>query len=46
LSAHVREEDRLRALAAGYQTHIKKPTDPVTLAAIVATLGKQAKTKG
>jgi PAS domain S-box-containing protein len=35
LSAHVGDDDRSRALAAGYQTHIKKPVDPVTLAAAV-----------
>jgi PAS domain S-box-containing protein len=38
LSAHVSDDDRERALTAGYQTHIKKPVDPVTLAAAVAGL--------
>ena len=41
LTAYVREEDRLRALAAGYQTHIPKPVDPTTLAAAVASLAKR-----
>jgi PAS domain S-box-containing protein len=41
LTAYVRDEDRLRALAAGYQTHISKPVDPTTLAAAVARLAKQ-----
>jgi CheY-like chemotaxis protein len=43
LTAHVREEDRILALAAGYQIHIKKPVDPTKLALAVATLGKKAK---
>jgi CheY-like chemotaxis protein len=44
LTAHVRDEDRAQALAAGYQTHIKKPVDPTQLAAAVAFLGKRIKT--
>lgn len=43
LTAHVREEDRVQALAAGYQTHLKKPVDPTKLAAAVASLGKKTK---
>jgi CheY-like chemotaxis protein len=43
LTAHVREEDRALALAAGYQIHIKKPVDPAKLARAVANLGKKAK---
>lgn len=43
LTAHVREEDRTKALAAGYQTHLKKPVDPTKLAAAVARLGKKSK---
>jgi signal transduction histidine kinase/ActR/RegA family two-component response regulator len=43
LTAHAKEEDRVRALAAGYQTHLKKPVDPTKLAAVVASLGKDAK---
>jgi PAS domain S-box-containing protein len=38
LTAHVREEDRLQALAAGYQSHITKPVDPFKLATVVAGL--------
>ena len=41
LTAHVRDEDRALALAAGYQTHIKKPVDPNKLAAAVASLSKK-----
>jgi signal transduction histidine kinase/ActR/RegA family two-component response regulator len=44
LTAHVRDEDRSKALAAGYQTHLKKPVDPTKLAAAVARLGKKSKT--
>ena len=43
LTAHVRDEDRTKALAAGYQTHLKKPVDPTKLAAAVASLGRRAK---
>jgi signal transduction histidine kinase/ActR/RegA family two-component response regulator len=43
LTAHVRDEDRVLALAKGYQAHIKKPVDPTHLAAAVATLGKRPK---
>jgi signal transduction histidine kinase/CheY-like chemotaxis protein len=43
LTAHVRDEVRLKALAAGYQTHIKKPVEPGKLAAAVADLGKDVK---
>jgi signal transduction histidine kinase/ActR/RegA family two-component response regulator len=43
LTAHVRDDDRVLALAKGYQVHIKKPVDPVRLAAAVASLGKKLK---
>jgi PAS domain S-box-containing protein len=38
VSAYTRDEDRARALAAGYQRHISKPADPADLAAAVAEL--------
>ncbi len=38
LTAYARTEDRLRALAAGFQTHIAKPVDPSELVARVAAL--------
>jgi CheY-like chemotaxis protein/anti-sigma regulatory factor (Ser/Thr protein kinase) len=38
LTAYVREEDRLRALAAGYQAHISKPVDPVAFATMISNL--------
>jgi CheY-like chemotaxis protein len=43
LTAHVRDEDRVMALTAGYQIHIKKPVDPAKLALAVAHLGKKGK---
>src|SRR5262249_51253745 len=41
VTAHVRAEDRRRAINAGYQIHIPKPVDPLTLVAAVASLGKK-----
>lgn len=41
LTAYVSEDDSLRALAAGYHTHIAKPVEPITLAAAVADLAKR-----
>jgi CheY-like chemotaxis protein len=38
LSAFARDEDRQRALAAGYTTHMGKPVEPGALAAAVAEL--------
>ncbi|OLC17858.1 MAG: hypothetical protein AUH29_00780 [Candidatus Rokubacteria bacterium 13_1_40CM_69_27] len=38
LTAYAREEDRVRALAAGYQRHVTKPVDPAALARTVAVL--------
>jgi signal transduction histidine kinase len=38
LTAYARAEDRLRALEAGYQTHLAKPVDPAELIATVARL--------
>jgi signal transduction histidine kinase len=38
LTAYARAEDRLRALEAGYQTHLAKPVDPAELIAAVARL--------
>jgi PAS domain S-box-containing protein len=42
LTAYVREEDRLRTLAAGYEMHVKKPVEPFKLAEAVARLGKRS----
>ncbi len=38
LTAHARVEDRLRALSAGYQTHVAKPVEPAELVAVIASL--------
>jgi len=38
LTAYARAEDRLRALEAGYQTHLAKPVDPSELISTVARL--------
>jgi CheY-like chemotaxis protein/anti-sigma regulatory factor (Ser/Thr protein kinase) len=38
LTAYAREEDRIRALAAGFQFHVTKPVEPQELAAVVASL--------
>ena len=36
LTAYARAEDRVRALAAGYQIHVAKPIEPVEFALVVA----------
>jgi signal transduction histidine kinase len=38
LTAYARAEDRVRALAAGFQMHLAKPVDPAELVASVAAL--------
>lgn len=38
LTAYAREEDRVKALEAGFQFHIPKPIDPVRLLAVVIKL--------
>ena len=37
LTAYARDEDRRRAIAAGYQMHVAKPVD---LADLISTIGK------
>jgi PAS domain S-box-containing protein len=41
LTAYARTEDRLRALRAGYQSHIAKPVELAELAAVIASLVKR-----
>jgi CheY-like chemotaxis protein len=36
LTAYARAEDRLRALASGYQIHVAKPIEPIEFAFVVA----------
>jgi signal transduction histidine kinase len=38
LTAYARAEDRLRALAAGYNLHVPKPVEPAELAIVIANL--------
>lgn len=38
LTAYAREEDRIRALSAGFQIHLSKPVNPTKLIAVVAGL--------
>jgi len=38
LTAHARVEDRLRALSAGYQSHVAKPIEPAELIAVIESL--------
>ncbi len=43
VTAYARSEDRIRALAAGFQAHLAKPIDPAELVATIAALaGRQA----
>jgi signal transduction histidine kinase/ActR/RegA family two-component response regulator len=46
LTAHARPEDRVRALAAGFQWHLAKPIDPSELVSVIATLVAQEKELG
>jgi PAS domain S-box-containing protein len=41
LTAHVQEDDRRRALEAGYQAHVTKPVEPAALASAIAQLAAQ-----
>ena len=44
LTAYARAEDRVKALAAGFQMHLPKPIDPADLMAVVASLAGKATT--
>src|SRR2546423_3901617 len=41
VTAHARTEDRLRALAAGFDTHVAKPVEPSELIAVVASIARR-----
>jgi CheY-like chemotaxis protein/two-component sensor histidine kinase len=41
LTAYARQEDRLRALSAGYERHVPKPIEPGELLAAVASLANR-----
>ncbi|AUX41619.1 two-component hybrid sensor and regulator [Sorangium cellulosum] len=40
LTAYARTEDRMRALRAGFNTHVPKPIDPAELLAVIANLAR------
>jgi PAS domain S-box-containing protein len=44
LTAYARVEDRLRALAAGYNMHVPKPVEPAELAMVIASLTGRRRT--
>jgi PAS domain S-box-containing protein len=44
LTAYARTEDRIRAVQAGFQTHVVKPVEPVELITMVESLVKRAGT--
>jgi signal transduction histidine kinase/AmiR/NasT family two-component response regulator len=41
LTAYARSEDRMKALAAGFQIHLAKPIDPAELVTTVASLARR-----
>jgi PAS domain S-box-containing protein len=43
LTAHARAEDRLRALAAGYDAHVAKPVEVVELTTVIASVVRRRK---
>lgn len=43
LTALARDEDRDRALSAGFQAHLAKPVEPAELTAVVASLARRAR---
>jgi CheY-like chemotaxis protein len=43
LTAHARVEDRVRALSAGFQSHITKPVDPAELVAVIRSLARRSR---
>ncbi|MES1171565.1 MAG: response regulator, partial [Actinomycetota bacterium] len=46
LTAYARDEDRQRALAAGFQSHLAKPVEPCDLAAAIASLAPAHASRG
>lgn len=45
LTAYAREEDRTKAIAAGFQYHVAKPVEPAELIAMVANLAGRTQKK-
>jgi CheY-like chemotaxis protein len=46
LTAYARDEDRQRALAAGFQSHLAKPVEPADLAQAIADLAPAVNRSG
>jgi len=42
LTAYAGNQDRIRALTSGYQTHISKPVEPAELVTVVASLAERS----
>jgi CheY-like chemotaxis protein len=40
LTAYAGDQDRIRAMTAGYETHISKPVEPAELVTVVASLAE------
>ncbi|HSK71015.1 MAG TPA: response regulator, partial [Pyrinomonadaceae bacterium] len=43
LTAHARTADRLRALSAGFDSHVAKPFEPAELLTVIAGLARRTK---
>ena len=43
LTAYARVEDRMRALAAGFQMHVAKPVEPGELAVVIASIAERTR---
>jgi len=41
LTAYARTEDRVKALVAGFQTHVPKPVEPAELVTVIASLAQR-----
>jgi PAS domain S-box-containing protein len=41
LTAHARNDDRLRALSLGFDAHVTKPMDPMELVTVIASLARR-----
>jgi PAS domain S-box-containing protein len=45
VTAHVRDEDRLQALSAGFDAHVGKPMEPLELVTVIANLARRMSTR-
>jgi PAS domain S-box-containing protein len=43
LTAHVRGEDRMRALSSGFDSHVSKPMEPEELVTVIASLARRTR---